>query len=126
MKTAPGRRREHQRGLTMVEVLAATVVVTLLATGVISSISMAYVADRSAQDLITSQNVAREVMESIEVTPFSGLLSLDGAQLNEGEFTAITGVTLISVGLIRVEVLVTHSSNPEIATRAVTLVSDRE
>lgn len=123
--SSQGSIYDPEAGLTIVEIVIATVIIAITAAGVLSSISMAYIADRSSQDLITAQNLSRGVMESVEVTPFEGLLSLDGATLTDGRFQALTNVTLVSVGLNRVEVLVTCSDNADINLRTVTLVSDR-
>ncbi len=115
-----------ESGFTIVEIVMAAAIIAIVAAGVLSSISMAYLADRTSTDLITAQNFVREVVESVEVTPFDALLALDGSTLNDGRFNAATSVTLVSVGLIRVEVGVTCTDNLDVNTTAITLIADRD
>ena len=65
-------------------------------------------------------------MESSRATAYAGLLSLDGAQVTDGRFTATTSVDLVSVGLMRIEVGVTCDGNADVNTRLVALVADKD
>ena len=121
-----GLNVQSQSGLTIIEIVAATVIIAILASGVLSSMSVAYVADRNSTDSITAQNLVREVVESVEATPFEAMLALDGSTLVDDRFMATTTTTLVSVGLMRVEVVVTCSDNPEVNAVAITLIADRD
>ena len=120
---APFARR--QRGMTLLEITITVVLVAIIAAGVLSSITMAHMTDRNATDLITAQHLAQQVIESVEVTPYEGLLALNGAALVDGRFQSATSATLVAVGLIRIQVTVTCPSNPNINVRVVTLFADR-
>ena len=114
----------QSEGFTIVEVTIAMVIVALLATGVVSALSVSHVTDRSSRDLITANHIAQDVMESIEVTPYTGLLALDDSSVVDGSFTATTSCDLVAIGLIRVTVLVTCDDNPDVNIELVTLSAD--
>ena len=129
MPMMPKVRREvmgpDASGFTIVEVTIAIVLVAILASGVLSALSFSHVSSRSSQDQVTAMYFAQDVLESAEVTPFDALLSLDGATVVDGRFSAVTSSTLVSIGLVRLTVTVTCDNNPDVDLEIATLVSDR-
>ena len=114
-----------ESGITILETLIAAVILVLLSVGVMSSFSTAFVADRSSTEVLSSRNFAEEVMESARDTAFSQLLTLNSSTVSRDGFTATTTVTQLAASLMRLEVRVTHSNNPQIGTQVVSLVADR-
>jgi len=110
--------------MTLVEVMMALTVLTIVALGVLSTISISFSADRSSQRQLDGQSFAQEVMETVKATPYSQVLSLDGTRTVRDGLSGVIRADLISSGLIRVEVEVTDDANPAVSTQLVTAMAD--
>lgn len=122
---APERESlDPEAAFTLIEVTMATLLVAVLSLGVISGFAVAHAADRTASDSTSASNLAQETLETVLTTPYDLVLSLDGSQVTQGELTAVTSVSLVAVGLQRIEVVVTHTMNPSVNVSTTTLIAD--
>ena len=112
-------------GFTLIEVLITTAIIAIVVIGVVSTFTTAFFADRNSQQIISSRHLAQEVMESMSAVDFDVLLGMDGNTVARGELSAAVSVAQVAAGLIRVEVLVTHTNIADVNTRVVTVVADR-
>lgn len=117
-------RDRADAGFSLLEVLIAAMVLTMLALAVFSSFSVAYSADRTSQQLVSARSLAQQTMETVASTPFPQTLALDRTSVSQGDFTAQILVTQIGNGLVRAEVLVTHAENEEVNLRFTTALAD--
>ena len=115
--------RGEECGLTLIEVVVAGALITLMAIGVFSAYTVAFLADRSSSETVQRNNYAHQVMETVKATPFDQLMTLNENTTADGLLSSQIGVTLVSSGLVRVEVLVTHSETPGQNTLVVTAIS---
>ncbi|MGE3164792.1 MAG: prepilin-type N-terminal cleavage/methylation domain-containing protein [Planctomycetota bacterium] len=113
-------------GYTLMEVLVATALVAALALAVMASYSVAFAADRTAQQLLSAQNLAQNTMETISTTAFAQLGSLDGASVTDGDLTGTISVDAISSTLTRCEVRVVHANIADIDYRVTTVLCNFE
>lgn len=113
-------------GYTLMEVLIATSLVAALALAVMASYTIAFSADRTAQQLISAQSLAQNTMETVATTPFGLLPSLDGTSVTDGDLTATISVDSIAASLNRCEVRVVHSVIADIDLRLTTVACNLE
>ena len=112
-------------GFTIVEMLITAALVGIVVIGVVSTFTTAFVADRNSQEIMTSRNMAQEIMENMQAVDFDNLLAMNGTTVTRDDLTANVSVDQVASGLLRVEVLVSHASIADVNTRVVTVVADR-
>ncbi len=117
----PGSGRENAAGFSLVEVMVAITLLTILSLGVLASMVVGFSADRSTQEIARSQQFAVQVLETVKSTPYDLLPTLSGITIPQNDLEATVGVSVLSAGLQRIEISVIHASEPAANSRLVTL-----
>lgn len=125
------RHDAKQRGLTLVEVSIASVILTLALVSVASSFGSNATAVENARGVTRASQFLEEVLDSVTAQPFDNLTSLNGNRLydhtthGEARYRAEITVSLAAVDLymVRVKLLANKSGNE--ITKVVTYRSRR-
>ena len=117
-------RLSREAGFSLLEVMIATTLLAMLTFGVLGTLVVGFDTDRSTQDVVRCQQYAQEVLETMKSVPYTQLPALSGTTSQSGDYTAQIAVSTLASGLLRIEVDVTHATDPSVTTSVVTLVAE--
>ncbi len=115
----------NRSGFSLVEVIVAAGILSLVVLGVLAATNGSFMADRAAANTTRSQAIARHAMEECLNTLFDDLLNLDGDTTTVDGFTVDISVVQSSVDLRIIEVTVDKPAAPGSRTRLLMLRSAR-
>ena len=118
----PGDRRA---GMSLVEIALAISILGLILIGVMGSLSMGFMAKKNNSDQLANQFFARRIIEQMQSTPYSTLLSFNGTSVTstDGKYRSSIAVRDAGLNLLRIVVTSNALTNPEINYRLVTMVA---
>jgi Tfp pilus assembly protein PilV len=121
-----GAPAERTRGLSMVEVAISVSLLGLILVGVMGSLSTSFIAQRTNSDVMQCQLLTQQVMEEVQSTPYTDLLSFNGTFLDDtsGKHRARITASLQGANLVRIEVNTTSLDHPQNTARAVTMIAN--
>ena len=92
-------------GFSLIEVMIAMVIFIILALGLASSMSAAFLADSAAKNKTAAVNTTQRLMEETEHVDYGDLLSLhEDAVIDDVGMTLKISVTEVMVGMVMIEV----------------------
>ncbi|MHC4663001.1 MAG: prepilin-type N-terminal cleavage/methylation domain-containing protein [Planctomycetota bacterium] len=101
-KVQPATRKDSA-GLTLVEIMVALSLLTIVAVGVMSSFSSLFSSNRANAAAIDIQLLTERVVQELEAVPPEQLLSWDGSSVEENGITVGIRVSKVAPTLLQLE-----------------------
>jgi Tfp pilus assembly protein PilV len=113
---------ERSRGMTMIEIAITISLLALIILGVMGALSTGFMAQRNGSEILANQYHARRVVEEIQSSPFSSLLSFNGTSVTsaDGKCQATIAATSVGTNLVRVVVTSSPVASPTVRIQLVT------
>jgi Tfp pilus assembly protein PilV len=121
-----GKHAEPSSGFTMLEMVLGFTILSMILMGIMATFSTGFIAQRDNSELSENQLLTRQVCEELQDIQFADLLGFNGTAVTSpnGKNRAAISVTGMGVDLVRIQVVSSSVTRPEITSRAVTLVSN--
>jgi len=118
-------RSRSEAGVTLLEMVFAAAILSVLMVGVLAAMNGSFMADRAAGNDTASQTLARRVMEECMAVAYEDLMNLNGNTTTVNGFTATVSVVQSTVDTRLIEVQVVNPDEPGGTTRLLVLRSAR-
>ena len=112
--------------MTIVEIAITISLLGIIIVGVLGTFSTGFMTQRSNGDFLECQYFTQQVLEEIQSTPFSDLLSFNGTYVDDtaGRHRARITASVYGVNLVKIEVNTSTLTPPQNSCHAVTLIAN--